>query len=70
MKYAGLYPKEQVALDIILENPTITMDELGNKLGVKQTVANVYVSNLKKRGYIRTQTIFIPIEKEVAFSFS
>ena len=70
MKMANLFPKEQIALDIILNNPMISVKELGDRMGISSNVASAYVSNLKKRGYIQVQKVFVPVNKELQISLN
>lgn len=68
MKFAKLFKKEQMALDHLMTDPLMSKEELGQKLGVSESLAGVYISKLQTKGYIRVEKIIIPYDKEFQVS--
>ena len=44
--------RELEVLNIIKENPSITLNEISEKLGISRNTAGVYISNLTKNGFL------------------
>lgn len=68
MRQSQLFKKEQEALDFINKFPLITKEGLAQKMGVSASVAGVYISKLKAKGYLRIAKIYVTEGKEIKVS--